>query len=70
MRDCFLAAYDKFGKIDHARIISKGKVHVLLQAKRKKEGWVQGCATSWGPLLPVQKNYAVEILESAEVAGL
>ena len=31
--DCFLAAYDNFGKIDHARIISKSKMHVLLKAK-------------------------------------
>ena len=39
LRDCFLAAYDKFGKIDCARIISKRKAHVLLKAKMETEGW-------------------------------
>ena len=39
MHDCFLTAYDKFGKIDRARIISKGKAHVKLKAKMEKEGW-------------------------------
>ena len=39
LRDCFLAAYDKFGKIDRARIISKGKAHTLLKAKMETEGW-------------------------------
>ena len=34
-----MAAYDKFGKIDRARIISKGKAHTLLKAKMETEGW-------------------------------
>jgi len=39
LRDCFLAAYDKFGKIDRARIVSKSKAHTLLKAKMETEGW-------------------------------
>ena len=39
LHDCFLAAYDKFGKIDCARIVSKSKAHTLLKAKMETEGW-------------------------------
>ena len=32
-------SYDNFGKINRARIIRKGKAHVLLKAKMETEGW-------------------------------
>ena len=46
LRDCFLAAYDKFGKIYRARIITKSKAHVLLKAKMETEGWGADCYRS------------------------
>jgi hypothetical protein len=35
LRDCFLAAYDEQGKMDHSKKISKSKAHELLKIKSR-----------------------------------
>jgi len=39
LHDCFLAAYDKDGKPDRAKLISKAKAWKLLQTKMEQKQW-------------------------------
>ena len=39
LQDCFLDAYDKHGKMDRYKIISKGKAFELLKIKMEAMKW-------------------------------
>ena len=43
LRDCFLAAYDEQGEMDHSKKISKSKAHELLKIKMEEMKWPAEC---------------------------
>ena len=41
--NCFLAAYDERGEMDHSKKISKSKAHELLKIKMEEMKWLPEC---------------------------
>ena len=43
LRDCFLAAYDEQGEMDHSKKIIKSQAHELLKIKMEEMKWPTKC---------------------------